>query len=317
MNTSIKNRNLVKPFDKKRNRMALDLIAIPNVVDLNADLKLRGFKAYAIDTQKNVLRTYNRKDFYKICITTGHYNLHYSDRGFELKGTNLFFGNPRIPYSWESLSDQKGYSCLFTEDFLKAQERSESLQDSPFFKIGGTPIFKLNHQQREFVEQLFQRMLAEQNSEYQYRDDLIRNYINLIIHEALKMQPAETFVKHNDASSRIALQFLEILEQQFPVEHPDQPLQLKTAQGFADKLSVHVNHLNRTVKQVTGKSTTRHISERIIIEAKALLQFTDWTVSQIAYALGFEYPTYFNNFFKKLTGSPPTFFRNKPIPTEG
>ena len=152
-------------------------------------------------------------------------------------------------------------------------------------------------------------MLQVQNTEYQYLDDLIRNYINLIIHEALKMQPAETFRKHKDASSRIAIQFLEILERQFPIEHADQPVALKTAQAFADKLAVHVNHLNRSVKQVTGKSTTTHISERIVTEAKALLQYTNWTVAEIAYALGFDYPTYFNNFFKKMTGSSPTSFR--------
>jgi AraC-like DNA-binding protein len=84
---------------------------------------------------------------------------------------------------------------------------------------------------------------------------------------------------------------------------------LKTAQAFADKLAVHVNHLNRSVKQVTGKSTTTHISERIVTEAKALLQHTNWTVAEIAYALGFDYPSYFNNFFKKMTGSSPTTFR--------
>ena len=123
------------------------------------------------------------------------------------------------------------------------------------------------------------------------------------------MQPAETFRKHKDASSRIAIQFLEILERQFPIEHSDQPVALKTAQAFADKLAVHVNHLNRSVKQVTGKSTTTHISERIVTEAKALLQHTNWTVAEIAYALGFAYPSYFNNFFKKMTGSSPTTFR--------
>lgn len=67
----------------------------------------------------------------------------------------------------------------------------------------------------------------------------------------------------------------------------DGKLELKTAQGFAEKLLVHVNHLNRSVKQVTGKSTTTLISERIITEAKALLQHSDWNVLQIAYSLGF------------------------------
>lgn len=123
------------------------------------------------------------------------------------------------------------------------------------------------------------------------------------------MRPAETMTRHSDAASRIAVQFLELLERQFPIEHVDQPLRLRSAQAFADKLSVHVNHLNRSVKHVTGKSTTAHISQRIVTEALALLQHTNWTVAQIAYALGFEYPTYFNNFFKKATGKSPTTFR--------
>jgi AraC family transcriptional regulator, transcriptional activator of pobA len=289
--------------------MAIDLLTVPNILDFNADLKLQGFKVYPIDTKQNVVRSYNRKDFYKICVITGHNIIQYAEKGFDVSGTTLFFGNPLIPYSWENMTQQTGYTCLFSEAFLKGHDRSDSLQESPLFKLGGSPIFSINEQQRLFIEQLFQRMLEEQNTEYQYRDDLIRNYINLIIHEALKMQPAETFVKHKDASTRIAIQFLDMLEKQFPIEHADHPLGLKTAQGFADKLAVHVNHLNRTVKQVTGKSTTVHISERIITEAKALLLHTDWPVAQIAYALGYEYPSYFNNFFKKMTGASPTSIR--------
>jgi AraC-like DNA-binding protein len=74
-------------------------------------------------------------------------------------------------------------------------------------------------------------------------------------------------------------------------------------------LHVHVNYLNSAVKEVTGKPTTAHIADRIITEARALLQHTDWSIAEIAYALGFEYPTYFNNFFKKKTGEIPKAVR--------
>lgn len=129
-------------------------------------------------------------------------------------------------------------------------------------------------------------MIGEQDTDYAYKDDLIRNYINLIIHEALKMQPSENSSNHKNAASRITSVFLELLERQFPIENTENSLQLKTAQDFANRLAVHVNHLNRSVKEVTGKSTTTHISERIISEAKALLQHTDWSIAEIAYALG-------------------------------
>jgi hypothetical protein len=78
-----------------------------------------------------------------------------------------------------------------------------------------------------------------------------------------------------NAATRITAVFLELLERQFPVESPHRPLQLKTAQDYAASLSLHTNHLNHAVKEVTGKPTTAHISERIISEAKALLQHTD------------------------------------------
>ena len=52
-----------------------------------------------------------------------------------------------------------------------------------------------------------------------------------------------------------------------------------------------------------------HISERIVAEAKALLKHTDWNISEIAYALGFDYPTYFNNFFKEHSGATPSSYR--------
>jgi AraC family transcriptional activator of pobA len=246
-------------------------------------------------------------------LTTGESNIHYADKSFNAEGTVLFFGNPHIPYSWETISTSYvGYTCLFSEEFLKS-DRSESLQNSTLFKIGGTPILKITEEQRTFLNTLFQKMIEEQQTEYTYKDDLIRNYINLIIHEALKMQPSDNYTISNNAHSRITSVFLELLERQFPIENFEKPIELKTAQDYSNALSLHVNYLNRAVKGITGKSTTTHISERIISEAKALLLHTDWNISEIGYALGFDYPTYFNNFFKKNTGTNPKSFRSNEV----
>ena len=284
------------------------------VSEFNNELKLKGFKAFQIEDDTDATRLYSRKDFFKICLTTGNSKIHYADRSFESEDTILFFGNPHIPYSWETLSTTYvGYTCLFSEDFLKQTERSESLHQSPFFKIGGTPVLKITEEQRLFLNTIFKKMIEEQKSDYAFKDELIRNYINLIIHEALKLQPSENYEKHNNAASRITSVFLELLERQFPIETTDYPLQLKTAQDYAQNLNIHANYLNRSVKEVTGKSTTTHISERIITEAKALLQHTDWNIAEIAHALGFEYPTYFNNFFKKLTGTNPKTLRETEV----
>jgi len=280
------------------------------ISDFNSRLKLKGFNAFQIESDGAATRVYSRKDFYKICLTTGKSRIHYADRSFDMDGTILFFGNPHIPYSWETISTSYvGYTCLFSEDFLKVSERSEVLLNSPFFKLGGTPVLQITEVQRDFLNGLFIKMIEEQESEYSYKDDLIRNYIQLIIHEAMKMQPSDNYEQHKNAASRISAVFLELLERQFPIETPDQPLLLRSPKSYADNLSVHVNHLNRALKETTGKPTSVLINERIIQEAKALLQHTNWNISEVAFALGFEYPTYFNNFFKKLTGINPKAFR--------
>lgn len=282
--------------------------------DYNQTLKLEGFNAFQIEADDNAVRTYSRKDFYKICLTTGKSKIHYADRSFEAEGTILFFGNPHVPYSWETLSTTYvGYTCLFSEDFLDPHNRSESLQQSPLFKLGGTPILEITVEQREYLNSLFQKMIEEQGSDYEYKDDLIRNYINLILHESLKLRPSKNYDQSANASVRLTSVFLELLERQFPVESPESPLQLKSASDYANNLAVHVNHLNRSVKEVTGKPTTAHISERIVGEAKAILHHTNWNISEVAFALGFDYPTYFNNFFKKHTGVSPSSFRRSLV----
>ena len=65
----------------------------------------------------------------------------------------------------------------FFRKFFKAADRSDSLQQSPLFKIGGTPVLSINEQQRDFLNTIFKKMIEEQHTDYAYKDDLIRNYI--------------------------------------------------------------------------------------------------------------------------------------------
>ncbi len=122
---------------------------------------------------------------------------------------------------------------FFFGGVFKNSERSESLQQSSFFKIGGTPVLKITEEQRLFLNTIFQKMIAEQESDYIYKDELIRNYISLIIHESLKLEPAKDFNQDKNAVSRLSSVFLELLERQFPIETTDQSLQLRSAQDFA------------------------------------------------------------------------------------
>lgn len=268
------------------------------------------FTVYERTTYASQPLPYNRRDFYKISIAFGTSKLYYANKGIEVNQPALMFSNPMIPYAWEPISEQQeGYFCLFTEDFLKAKDRDLVLQESPLFKVGADPVFYINQTQQDYISTIFQNMIREFESDYIHKSDLLRNHVYLLLHEAMKMQPTADYFKYKNGSERIAAMFLKLLERQFPVDSPQYALKLKTANDYAKQLSVHVNHLNRAVKEMTGKTTTEHITERIVNEAKALLKNTDWTINEIAYSLGYEYPTYFNNLFKKQTGTTPTALR--------
>lgn len=253
---------------------------------------------------------YSRRDFYKISLLKGKNIYHYADKSLEVSGATLIFFNPTIPYQIETLSDDiSGSFCIFKEAFFTEYIRGR-LKDLPMFSQGGFPAYQLDERQYNHVNEIFEKMFDEINSDYKFKYDLIRNYIMEMIHYALKMEPFKSLYEHTDANARITAVFTELLERQFPIESPSQQFSLRSAKDFAKQLNVHVNHLNRAIRTTTGKTTTEHIFERLVNEAKALLKHTDWNISQISYSLGFEEPAHFNHFFKKLTSTTPSAFRN-------
>jgi AraC family transcriptional regulator, transcriptional activator of pobA len=281
---------------------------------ITRDLGQKGFKIHALSETANLSVAHGRRDFYKMGLVTGNMTVSYGDKLVEIKDTVLFFINPNIPHSIVRSSEKrKGYACLFTEAFIAGRERKGILQDSPLFRSDGTPVIQLDKEQAAFMTALFQKMLYVHSSNYHHKDELLKTCIELLIHEALRIQPPQNGPQHKNAAARITYLFMELLERQFPIDNKEQPLRLRTAQDFAGSLAVHINYLNRAVKEVTGKPTTVHIAERIAAEAKALLLYTDWSVTDIAYGLGFGYPTYFNNYFKRVTGTTPNAIRKEKV----
>ena len=278
------------------------------------DLKLKGFKVHELAAPTDIPVSRGRRDFYKMGLVTGNMTVHYGDQILELNDTVLFFINPNVPHAVVRRSEKTtGYACLFTETFITSREQSGILKKSPLFHVGDTPVIALNSEQAAFMTGIFQKMLAVHSADYHHKAEMIRTCIELIIHEALRIQPSQNASPFKNAATRITHLFMDLLEMQFPIERSSEPLRLRTVQHFAASLAVHINYLNRSVKEVTGKSTSVHIAERIIAEAKALLQYTDWSVADIAYALGFEYPTYFNNYFKRITGTTPRSVRYQKV----
>jgi len=251
---------------------------------------------------------YTKRDFYKVTLAIGNGKVHFADKVIEVKRQALTFSNPRIPYKWENTDRiSGGFFCIFTGDFF---QQYGNLEQYAVYQPGGTHVFELSDEQLATVSAVFERMLAEIGSDYIHKYDVLRNQVFELLHFAMRSEPSSNF-EHQpmNAAKRISSLFLELLERQFPIDENHQRMQLRTASDFAIQLAVHVNHLNSAVKDTVDKTTTQVISERLMQEAKVLLRHSNWSVSEIAFALGFNEVTHFSNFFKKLAGMGPMAFR--------
>jgi len=254
---------------------------------------------------------YNRRTYYKISLIKGKNLAEYADRVVEVKDYAVLFATPKIPYRYTPLDDeQAGHFCVFTQDFIPKSKSGLVIDDMAIFKPGGDFIFQISASQFLQMEQVFLKMHEEIGSDYPFKYDLLRNYVIELLHYGQKLQPVSIVENNHNASTRISTLFIELLERQFPIESSSQVLQLRTAAEYADALRIHVNHLNKVLKEVTGKTTTEIIASRINQEAKVLLKQTTWNVSEIAYSLGFEEVAHFSNFFKKQSHLSPLAFRH-------
>jgi AraC family transcriptional activator of pobA len=247
-----------------------------------------------------------------VSLVHGHSKIHYGDKSIEINGSALVFTNPLIPFFWERVGEgHSGYVCVFTESFFN---HFGAIKSYPVFQSVEVGITALNNDEVKLFNPLFLRMFNELQGNYIYKYDLMRSLLLEVVHAAQKIKPAlGNLFSGSNASERIAAMFAELLERQFPVELTNQVIRLNTPAAFAEHLNVHVNHLNKALKEITGQTTSQLISSRILQEAKILLKSTNWSIAEIAWSLAFEEPNHFSSFFKTRAQLTPQKFRQAEI----
>lgn len=252
---------------------------------------------------------YRRRDFYKITLCKGGSRIHYADKVYAFEKQALVFSNPLIPYKWEHIQhDVSGFYLIFNAIFFN---QFGNLVQYEVFQPTGTHVFELDNHHYKLLSEIFIKIEKELKSEYIHKYDAIRNLIYELIHYAMKTRPSTRLDRLPiNASQRIYWLFVELLERQFPIDDNHNRMKVRSASDFASQLNVHVNHLNRAVKEACGKTTTQILAMRILEESKIMLKQSRWNISEIAHALGFQEVTHFNNFFKKYQNCSPTKFRN-------
>jgi AraC-like DNA-binding protein len=251
---------------------------------------------------------YRRRDFFKVTLCRGSSRIHYADEVISFERQALVFSNPFIPYKWEHIDNiEGGFYVIFDAVFFN---QFGQLVQYEVFQPKGKHVFELDDTHYDFLCTIFDKIETELDSEYIHKYDAIRNYIYELIHFAMRTRPSTRIEKLPiNASQRIYWLFLELLERQFPIDENHTQIKLRVPSDFAEHLNVHVNHLNRAIKEASGHTTSKIIADRVLKEAKIMLKQSQWNVTEIAFSLGFQEVTHFNNFFKKHQNTSPTKFR--------
>lgn len=222
---------------------------------------------------------------------------------YEIKDNTLLYvsaGQVHRVYREHENMEYEAYVLKFYDHFLDT--RSETL--NVFNNIANDSIIYV---EGDAVDR-FNRVMQMMYEEYACRDcdgayDMLRNLLNMLL-IMIARQRKHSFEKRvnvSDPSYTILDKFLRLLEERYSSSH--------NVNDYADILNISTRKLGEVMKRFLGKTTNDVITERVITEAKRLLLYSDSSVKEISFSVGFEDPSYFGKVFKKVTGVTPADFR--------
>ncbi|RZK61239.1 MAG: AraC family transcriptional regulator, partial [Pedobacter sp.] len=140
-----------------------------------------------------------------------------------------------------------------------------------------------------------------------HTQEIILSQIELLLNYSNRFYERQ-FITRKNNNHQLLAKFDQLVDDYFK-EQQSHILGLLTVQHIADLMNLSPNYLSDLLRVHTGQNTQQHIHEKLIDKAKERLSTTNLSVSEIAYALGFEHPQSFSTLFRKKTSMSPVEFR--------
>jgi len=272
---------------------------------LDKSLAIEGFELYS---SEGLLRSMGplKSAFYRISLTvSGTMDMQIGLDNYTHQPGTICFTYPNQIISKNNISqDAFGYYILFTEDFLSELIPSIRISSEfPFYDPNGLPLFSLSASELDTITGHILRINEELRQNNTGKAKAVKMYVYLILLEAKRSYERQEWQGKADLSGNGGLvsRFKTLVSQHY--------LTQRQVADYAAMLSVTPNHLNRIIKDTTGRTASDTIKEMLLQEASSLLKYTTRSVAEIAYELDFSDPGTFSRFFKKATGQTPLAFR--------
>lgn len=244
-----------------------------------------------------------RNDFYAIIfILKGTLKLVVDFNHYTITPGMIYFVTPGQVVSTTSSIAEEGFGIMFKKDFIMRQGATKWLQELPMFhRVHSAPYLNMSFASNERLTFHIQEMLNEYQSNEPYKYDAIKSNLILTLVYLSRLYKSEQGEEHKENNHAI-LRFESLIDEHYQ--------EIKSVKEYAEMLYMTPQNLNRITKKVTGKNASDLINEKVLIEIKRHLLFTDKSIEEIAYQLNFFDNSYFTKYFKKATGMTPKAFRN-------
>ncbi|MCZ8021141.1 MAG: helix-turn-helix domain-containing protein [Chryseotalea sp.] len=288
------------PFYKEINDFLEGINSIHRTKDLNF-FCLRMEDTYP--HTRNVMPPF-KKAFYFISFVTnaGNTAIQYDQNNESKLDSFLVCQSPGHVYSWHRDKEVKGYLIYFKKELFNFF-RPDLEKEFPFFNVMHTNFFRINRNTFQKYEPAFKSAFAAYDNAIDPNHRLAAIRFLEVLYQLKEFTAAsQQWSQGFSTPQQIVYQKLLQLINNYYIEK-------RTVEAYAELMNISAKHLSQTIKQTTGKNALSFINDRLVAEAKTLIQFTSLDISEIAYQLNFSDPANFGKFFKKHAQLTPLEFR--------
>jgi AraC-like DNA-binding protein len=238
-------------------------------------------------------------------------NMHYGNNYYDYQEGTLIFFAPGQIYSLENegeVSESRGYALVFHPDLVRGTSLGRRMQEYSFFSYNVNEALHLSEQERQVVIDCLHKIRFElQHAVDKHSKTLIVSNIELFLNYCVRFYDRQ-FITRENAHKGTLQKFESLLNDYFSSDKP-QENGFPTVTWCAGELHLSPNYFGDLVKKETGKTAQEYIQIKLIDVAKEKIFDTNKSVSEVAYELGFKYPSHFTRLFKQRVGQSPNEYR--------
>ena len=244
----------------------------------------------------------NTYAIYWIREGSGKYNIDFKQ--YEFDDNVIFFLSPGQVFTVDSEKVKTAYKLSFVRDFycIQTHDKEVACNGLLFNNIYETPFVKPCEKETKKLNFILESLIDEFQNSATAQYDMLQTYLKQFIINAVRVKNENSTIKQN-SNTRLFRDFSFLVEQNFKKLH--------SVTEYANRLGLSPKSITKHFQKMGATTPSDFIKNRILLEAKRMLIYTDFTVKEIAYELGFNDPAYFSRFFTKAENKSPLQFKKQ------